>query len=369
MATRKTTPWSVEEVQTFLGLVADERIQRELDGATRNEKVYQEVSELLAADGYQRTFQQCREKLKKLKSDYRSIKDHNGRSGSYRKSWKWFDQMDAIYGHRPVSNGREGGLDPATALLEPLTEDDDVSISEEGSMTLDDAPLVPAAAPTRAASSANMTPQRVFTGKRKRQQEQEHMTVLKEMQAADVEQQELTRAQRERHLQMALDDAVQARELEAALRREENAEAAAFNQAFLATLSQLVQALSGRRDPVPPSKHGAQLGPAAAPTPATSSANMTPQRVFTGNGKQEHVTVLKEMQAADVEQQELTRAQRERHLQMALDDAVQARELEAALRREENAEAAAFNQAFLATLSQLVQASSSRRDPVPPPLD
>ncbi len=30
---------SVEEVQTFLSLIAKERIQRELDGVTRNEKV------------------------------------------------------------------------------------------------------------------------------------------------------------------------------------------------------------------------------------------------------------------------------------------------------------------------------------------
>ncbi len=33
---------SVEEVQTFLSLIAKERIQRELDGATRNENVFQE---------------------------------------------------------------------------------------------------------------------------------------------------------------------------------------------------------------------------------------------------------------------------------------------------------------------------------------
>ena len=47
MATRNSTPWSVDEVQTFHCLVADERIQRELGGATRNE--------LLATHGYQRT--------------------------------------------------------------------------------------------------------------------------------------------------------------------------------------------------------------------------------------------------------------------------------------------------------------------------
>lgn len=57
--------WSVDEVQTFLLLVAEERIQRELDGATRNEKIFQEVAQLLAAHGYRRTFKQCRDKLKK----------------------------------------------------------------------------------------------------------------------------------------------------------------------------------------------------------------------------------------------------------------------------------------------------------------
>ena len=124
MAPLKTTRWLIEEVQTFLCLVADERIQRQLDGATRKEKVYQEVSELLAAHGYQRTFQQCREKLKKLKSDYRSIKDLNNGSGSHRKSWKWFDQIDAIYGHKPASNGtgKEDGLHLSTDLLDTLKD-------------------------------------------------------------------------------------------------------------------------------------------------------------------------------------------------------------------------------------------------------
>lgn len=128
MAERKIVPWSNEEVGTFLSLIADSKIQRELDGATRNEKVFQEVSRLMASCGYDRSFQQCREKLKKLKSDYRSIKDHNGRSGSNRKNWRWFDQMDSIYGHRPANSGREGGLDSATTLLESLMEDGKLSV-------------------------------------------------------------------------------------------------------------------------------------------------------------------------------------------------------------------------------------------------
>ncbi|CAK6982585.1 hypothetical protein cypCar_00037521 [Scomber scombrus] len=177
----KSIPWSFDEVQTFLCVVAEERIQRELNGATRNARVYQEVAQLLAAHGYHRSMKQCREKLKKFKSDYRAIKDHNGRGGSDRKTWKWFDQMDAIYGHRPASNGREG----ATTVLGAMMKD-------------------------------------------------------------DLEQQELNRAQRERHIQLLLEEARKGREQEAELRRQESAQTASFNEAFLGMLGQLVQAVNNR---------------------------------------------------------------------------------------------------------------------------
>ncbi|XP_077080711.1 zinc finger and SCAN domain-containing protein 29-like [Siphateles boraxobius] len=205
--------WSVDEVQTFLSLVAEERIQRELDGAKRNEKVFQEVAQLLSAHGYYRTYKQCRDKLKKLKSDYRTIKDHNGRSGANRRTWKWFDQMDAIYGRRPASNGREGALDSATSLLDNTFDDDALSTidslalspcSDASTSQMVIAASPPARPPTPATSSTSRTPERVVPGKRKRSMHhQEHLAVLREMQVADIQQQELNWAQRELHLQMA----------------------------------------------------------------------------------------------------------------------------------------------------------------------
>ncbi|XP_023195115.1 interferon-induced protein 44-like isoform X1 [Xiphophorus maculatus] len=116
-------PWSNSEVQTFLCLVGQERIHRDLDGATRNEKTFREISQLLAAHGYQRTSRQCRDKLKKMKSDYRTIKENRKRSGpNSLKHWKWFEQMDAIYGKRPVSIKMESGLDSTTAVLDPMMD-------------------------------------------------------------------------------------------------------------------------------------------------------------------------------------------------------------------------------------------------------
>ncbi len=68
------------------------------------------------------------------------------------------------------------------------------------------------------------------------------------MQVADIQQQELNRAQREHNLQMALEEGRQVREQEAALRAEEHTQMAAFNQAFLNVMGMLVQAMSGRRE-------------------------------------------------------------------------------------------------------------------------
>ncbi|XP_069580608.1 uncharacterized protein [Brachyistius frenatus] len=121
MAPHRITPWTADEVQTFLRLVADDRIQHQLHGAARNAKVYKEVAALLAVRGYQRTYLQCREKLKKLKSDYRSIKEQ--KHGSNRKNWRWFEQLDAIYGDKPASGGRTRLHDTVAGMLDALMED------------------------------------------------------------------------------------------------------------------------------------------------------------------------------------------------------------------------------------------------------
>nr|XP_015826616.2 uncharacterized protein LOC107393005 [Nothobranchius furzeri] len=112
--------WSSAELQTFLTIMGDSNIQAELDGMRRNEKVFKEVSQRMAAEGFQRTSEQCRAKLKKTKARYRKVKDSNGRSGNGRSTWKWYDVVDAIYGHRPSNRGSEGGLDSATSILESL---------------------------------------------------------------------------------------------------------------------------------------------------------------------------------------------------------------------------------------------------------
>lgn len=122
MPANNSKVWSAQELSTFLTIIADNVIQSELDGSVRNEKVYKDISQRMAAEGFERTSGQCRAKLKKLKGQYKKIKDANSRSGNSRSTWKWYDAMDAIYGHRPANQGREGGLDSASALLESMID-------------------------------------------------------------------------------------------------------------------------------------------------------------------------------------------------------------------------------------------------------
>lgn len=75
------------------------------------------------------------------------------------------------------------------------------------------------------------------------------------MQAADERQQEWLERMEDRCFQMMLEDAREARRHEAEITQQHIEQSVSFNQAFLGTLSQLVQVLSSRRDPVPPSSH------------------------------------------------------------------------------------------------------------------
>ena len=66
----KTLAWSNKEVETFLGILGEVDVQRELDGAVRNEKVFQLVSGRMAIAGYEKNTEQCRQKCKKLRAEY-----------------------------------------------------------------------------------------------------------------------------------------------------------------------------------------------------------------------------------------------------------------------------------------------------------
>ena len=95
--------WSGEEVNAIVSIWSDEAIQRALrssDSEYRGAaKVYHEIFVRLRKLGYKGTVQQCRDKLKKLKGQYKEIKSNGSdRQSSFPPSW--FDAMDAVLGQR-----------------------------------------------------------------------------------------------------------------------------------------------------------------------------------------------------------------------------------------------------------------------------
>ena len=102
-ATPRGTIWSDPEIKALLEIWGEENIQEELDGAVRNKTVFTKISEKMEEQGHERDWQQCKTKIKALKKKYREVKDHNEETGRGRKTWKYYNEIDAILGHRPAS--------------------------------------------------------------------------------------------------------------------------------------------------------------------------------------------------------------------------------------------------------------------------
>ncbi|XP_044041419.1 uncharacterized protein LOC122870995 isoform X2 [Siniperca chuatsi] len=113
--------WSHEETKALIAVWSEEKIQHDLGESFRNEKVYREVSGRLAAVGMSRSAKQCRDKIKKLKLEYRKIKKHSDRCGDKVKTFRWYDAMDTIMSERPATT--DNTEQSATMIPEYMVSD------------------------------------------------------------------------------------------------------------------------------------------------------------------------------------------------------------------------------------------------------
>ena len=95
--------WPDEEVKALIAIWGERNIQDELDGAVRNKTIFLKIAKKINEIGYDRDWEQCKNKIKNLKKQYRVVKDNNRETGRGRKSCKFYDELDAILGHRPAS--------------------------------------------------------------------------------------------------------------------------------------------------------------------------------------------------------------------------------------------------------------------------
>uniref|UniRef100_A0A3Q2YQL7 Myb/SANT-like DNA-binding domain-containing protein n=1 Tax=Hippocampus comes TaxID=109280 RepID=A0A3Q2YQL7_HIPCM len=97
-------PWSGPSVVIALITIwADGNIQAQLEGTRWNKAVFLRIGEKMWSEGFHRTGDQCRIKIKALRQEYKKITDNNKTSGRARKTCKFYDRLNDILGHRPAS--------------------------------------------------------------------------------------------------------------------------------------------------------------------------------------------------------------------------------------------------------------------------
>ena len=96
--------WSKEETLKLISIWSDDTVQAQLEGCRRNSDVYRKIAKELTEVGYTRTLEQCRDKMKKLKAEYKKVKDKYNETGQGRyPDWDFFDPMDNVLGHKPAT--------------------------------------------------------------------------------------------------------------------------------------------------------------------------------------------------------------------------------------------------------------------------
>ena len=93
--------WTKQDTLKLIEVWGQETIQEQLQSCKRNHSIFVAVAREMRVAGYDRTYQQCRDKIKKLKGECRKAKDKQGKTGEQPSTWEFFDAIDAILGTKP----------------------------------------------------------------------------------------------------------------------------------------------------------------------------------------------------------------------------------------------------------------------------
>ena len=94
-----TANWTCEENLKLVSLWSEDVIQEQLEGCRRNRSVYSSLADDLYKAGFSRTLEQCRDKIKKLKGEYKKVHNKRETTGEGRyPEWEFFDALDNVLG-------------------------------------------------------------------------------------------------------------------------------------------------------------------------------------------------------------------------------------------------------------------------------
>ncbi|XP_024871873.1 uncharacterized protein LOC112454607 [Temnothorax curvispinosus] len=92
--------WSHQAILLFI----EEFRKREEDtksGKISQRRVWDQISEVLRSHGHDVTGPQCQSKFNGMKKTFKSIKDHNSKSGNAPRAWLYIELMESLLGEKP----------------------------------------------------------------------------------------------------------------------------------------------------------------------------------------------------------------------------------------------------------------------------
>nr|XP_061828719.1 uncharacterized protein LOC133614617 isoform X1 [Nerophis lumbriciformis] len=122
--------WSCEETQALIAVWSDNYVSQLLATTHKNIHVFNLFSEKMAAWGFNRTAQQCRIKVKKLRQQYIKVRDsirNNGCFGDEKDKFPWYDQLDEILG---TSSPKQESLQDNHAVITSIKTEPDDDLSQ-----------------------------------------------------------------------------------------------------------------------------------------------------------------------------------------------------------------------------------------------
>ena len=91
--------WTREEIFKTYQLVEQRRYSGAFGRMCRNSLVYRQIADNLCEAGYSRSLKQCRDKIKKLKGEYKKVRDkRETTSEGWYPEWEFFNALDNIFG-------------------------------------------------------------------------------------------------------------------------------------------------------------------------------------------------------------------------------------------------------------------------------
>ena len=78
---KKMALWRDEETLNLIEVWGEDNIQAQLEGCKQNAQVFAKIASEMKDAGYECTRDQCWDKIKKLKGEYRKIIDKHGKTG------------------------------------------------------------------------------------------------------------------------------------------------------------------------------------------------------------------------------------------------------------------------------------------------